>query len=464
MKILRYVISLVILITLSALAYKVIKTARENQSIKKDYAEINHFKYGLLSVDSWKDQLAAIILQEVDQLSLTRGNQKVLKAQLERQLAVLIDKIAEKIKKENDTDSPGGFFKQAFINTFVDMKEIKAGIPGYADAMIAEMSSKKSEKELKGLLKDKLQQYIATTFDVKDVSKKQQILNTLQLEETEARGLLEKNMARNFAVVKELTFIMIGLAVILFFFEGFTKGPLHPFHFITLVMTLMILLAVGVTTPMIDMEAKIAHLSFMLFGHPVSFDNQILYFQSKSIMDVFNVMITHKDIQMKLVGILMVSFSVFFPLLKMMSSFAYYYDYCKARQYKLIQFFVLKSGKWSMADVFVVAIFMSYIGFNGIINSQLESMATSYQELEVFTTNGTNLQPGFYLFFAYTVLAMFLANYLKNRPLQCANSEPVGLEKEFEAPAEAELIPREPTPPSEKSFLRMRDFRPLFVS
>ena len=29
---------------------------------------------------------------------------------------------------------------------------------------------------------------------------------------------------------------------------------------------------------------------------------------------------------------------------------------------KLIQFFAFKSGKWSMADVMVVAIFMAYIG------------------------------------------------------------------------------------------------------
>jgi hypothetical protein len=47
------------------------------------------------------------------------------------------------------------------------------------------------------------------------------------------------------------------------------------------------LLVAGVTTPMIDMEAKISQMSFVLLGHPIHFENQVLYFQSKSILDVF---------------------------------------------------------------------------------------------------------------------------------------------------------------------------------
>jgi hypothetical protein len=171
---------------------------------------------------------------------------------------------------------------------------------------------------------------------------------------------------------------------------------------------------------MIDMEAKISDLKFILFDHEVEFTNQVLYFQTKSILDVFWIMITHKEIQMKLVGILLVCFSVVFPTFKILSAFAYYYDYCGARKYKVVQFFVLHSGKWSMADVMVVAIFMAFIGFNGIINSQLEDLAKEGgQTMDLITTNGTNLQPGYYVFLSYAILAMFLAIYLKNRPYEC---------------------------------------------
>ena len=54
-----------------------------------------------------------------------------------------------------------------------------------------------------------------------------------------------------------------------------------------------------------------------------------------------------------------------------MSSVGYFYNYRGARENPVIRFFVLKLGKWSMADVMVVAIFMAYVGFNGMIASQL---------------------------------------------------------------------------------------------
>ena len=119
---------------------------------------------------------------------------------------------------------------------------------------------------------------------------------------------------------------------------------------------------------------------------------------------------------MKLVGVLVITFSIFFPLLKIVSSLAYYYRYRHARENPVIRFFVLKSGKWSMADVLVVAIFMAYIGFNGIISSQFGQLSSISQELVILTANGTSLQPGYYLFLTYTLLALFLSGFLSRTP------------------------------------------------
>ena len=80
---------------------------------------------------------------------------------------------------------------------------------------------------------------------------------------------------------------------------------------------------------------------------------------------------------------------------------------------RLIQFFVLKSGKWSMADVMVVAIFMAYIGFNGIVDNQMENFATSAEPVEVFTTNGTQLLTGFYLFLSFVLSGLALSELVK---------------------------------------------------
>lgn len=416
MKYLKMIVTLLIFITISVLSYQVIQNSHHNQKYKRDYAELNHFKYGLFSVDAWKEQLSTIITDEIDKLYLTPTNKATLKKHLEKSLGILIDKVAERIKKSN-ADSP---MKQTIIENFMDLEEIKKGIPDYANAIMTEMSSSKTENQIKTMLKTRIDNYMKVTFDTQDKSLKEKIVSKIGYGNEEmAKDDLQKIITRNQEIISEQAMIIVILAILMFIIEAFTKGPLIPYHYFILTFTLLVMMLVGVTTPMIDMEAKISHMSFVLFDHPISFDNQVLYFQSKSILDVFWVMIKHKEIQMKLVGVLVVGFSVIFPILKMLSSFAYYYNYCQARKYRLIRFFVEKSGKWSMADVLVVAIFMAYIGFNGIINSQLASMAETAPNLELITTNGTSLQPGYYLFLTYTILAMFLANFLKNRPYQC---------------------------------------------
>jgi len=126
-------------------------------------------------------------------------------------------------------------------------------------------------------------------------------------------------------------------------------------------------------------------------------------------------MITHDYIQMKFVGVLLVMFSVFFPLLKILSSLAYYFNIRGMRENAVTNFFVFKSGKWSMTDVMVVAIFMAYIGFNGIIDSQLGILGSESKGVTVITTNGTSLQPGYYLFMGYAVLALLLSVFLAKK-------------------------------------------------
>jgi hypothetical protein len=68
-----------------------------------------------------------------------------------------------------------------------------------------------------------------------------------------------------------------------------------------------------------------------------------------------------------------------------------------------------------MADVLVIAIFMAYVGSNGIISNALGMFRSASSTLNVLTTNGTSLQPGYYLFLAYTLLAMFMPAFLQRR-------------------------------------------------
>ncbi len=413
MKKFRIIVYVVVLVVAAALGQQIISLSKDNQLRKQDYGDINNIKYGLFSINQWKEQLSEIINSEISGLDL-KGNEKQIKPMIEAQLNQLIDGVNKKIKEKNKTTVKGKF-KQAFINTFVDVGDIKEGIPKYADEIIKMLQKPKAKQNLKGLLQGKVDTYFDNTFQIQDMTLINDIVRRSGATDmASAKIKLNENILAAQNKIFNLTWILIFLATALFVFAGFSEA-LPSAQYIILVLVLFILLISGVTVPMIDLEAKISEMSFLLFDHAVQFLDQILYFQTKSVLDVFWIMITHRDFQMKIVGLLMVLFSVAFPVTKLISSVLYYYNHWKARENKWIQFFVLKSGKWSMTDVMIIAIFMAYIGFNGLIASQFDKLHSADSEIVLLTTNGTSLQPGFYLFLTYTILALFLSEFLTRK-------------------------------------------------
>ena len=371
MKLINMLLSLIIISASVILCQQIISNSLSNQQNKNDYAELNSVKYGLLSIDEWKRQVTEIFAEEINKLYLSKENERVLRKHIEVLLNTLIDRVDKQIREAN-SGSAEGQIKQSFINTFINLDDIKKGIPEYADAIVHELKKSKTKRQIKSVLNKQLEQYSDETFDTQDTPQLSRILLRTGSGdvETAKTKLNEQISVKHNLIIKEAG-LLIMLSVILFALSGFSKQPLTPSGYIFLILSLFTLLIAGVTTPTIDMEATISQMNFMLIGHPIHFENQVLYFQSKSILDVFWIMITHKDIQMKLVGILLITFSIILPLLKIVSSLGYYFNYHRARENSVIKFLVLKSGKWSMADVMVVAIFMAYIGFNGIISSQL---------------------------------------------------------------------------------------------
>ncbi|MFA5858469.1 MAG: paraquat-inducible protein A [Elusimicrobiota bacterium] len=411
-KLLNLILSLIIIMASVILCHQIISTSISNQKNNNDYAELNHIKYGLLSVEEWKRQISVIIVEKINNLDLSRTNEQELRKHIEVMLNTFIDQVGKKIR-EGNSGSVEGWVKQAFVNIFISLEDIKKGVPEYADTIIHEITKLKTKGQIKTLLNKQLKHYFDQTNSTQDTSQLSRILlNTDSKDIESAKAKIDKAISIKHSLIFKSTILLIILSVILFALPGFSKQPLATSQYILLVMSLLILLIAGVTTPMINIEAKISHIRFVLTGHPIHFENQVLYFQSKSILDIFWIMIMQKGILMKLVGALIMTFSIFFPLLKIASSLVYYYNYHNARENPVIKFFVLKSGKWSMADVMVVAIFMAYIGFDGIITSQLSELSSAGQELMILTTNGTSLQPGYYLFLTYTLLALFLSGYL----------------------------------------------------
>ena len=66
-----------------------------------------------------------------------------------------------------------------------------------------------------------------------------------------------------------------------------------------------------------------------------------------------------------------------------------------------------------MADVYVIAIFMAYIGFQGILDNQLSNLDMDTESLVSISTNKTSLQPGFIIFIGFVLFSLSLSTILK---------------------------------------------------
>ena len=100
---------------------------------------------------------------------------------------------------------------------------------------------------------------------------------------------------------------------------------------------------------MIDIDARLNAFNVILMGEPISFDEQVIYFQTKSILDVTKTLWQGQGFDLKLVGALVFSFSVVFP------SPSWFFPHFIFSAIRLLQiasyrmsFSTLENGVWQM--------------------------------------------------------------------------------------------------------------------
>lgn len=112
----------------------------------------------------------------------------------------------------------------------------------------------------------------------------------------------------------------------------------------------------------------------------------------------------------------MVLFSIVMPITKLLAMEIYFVGNQRIKSSRVVNWLAFKSGKWSMADVTVVAIFMTYIGFKGILDNQLQNLTIKTEALTSIATNLTSLQPGFIAFLGFVLYGLALSEILKRIP------------------------------------------------
>ena len=233
--------------------------------------------------------------------------------------------------------------------------------------------------------------------------------------EAVAQSLVDANKHYDLAAKVSWFFLLACIiygGITLLFFNKSKTGNYRAISIGMLSIALLCLIA-GVFTPMLEIAAFEKDMTIpldintgfmnMKINHTAEFPGEIyFYYQSKSIMELISLLLQNGNM---LVGLSILAFSILVPFTKIFLSAMLLFKGSaneSASSNKIIQYI----GKWSMADVFVVAIFLGFLAF--------KNMQTGIQ-----TDSHTLI--GLYYFFGYCIISIssgyLIKKYLANKSI-----------------------------------------------
>jgi hypothetical protein len=217
-----------------------------------------------------------------------------------------------------------------------------------------------------------------------------------------------KSSEMDYAVEKKYSYCFIAgstafIVIVLIIFWG--GNNLYKAVGLAVIIIALTFLIIGVITPMLEISAYSTNLTIPLkFSVPLIgeiaipdkvFEGRMYYYyQSKSVIDLINVLFESKNY---VVAVSIFVFSVLVPFIKLTLSVLLLLS-SSFRDSSLVKKVVGRIGKWSMADVFVVATFLSYLSFSNM-NSGIDTEAKTLV--------------GLYFFLAYCILSIASSQFIE---------------------------------------------------
>ena len=395
--------------------YQMREAYKSHQKIKEDYAFITKIDFGLFNMKEWRNKALNVFTEQVENFEISSDAYGEVEVELRKYLnTVYKDYVAngQIFDQIFDDAEKSGKVNKMILNLFrnnIGTQIKKLNIQQYIPSMAKQLSQelKKNEPRIKEVMQDEIKKMMVTQdkfpqadpripiynkYGQSDLASTKSSIKTLLLDQE----ILIDNQVRNIYIgLLGLTL----LCIVLYSFLGF-KLTISLISFIS-----VIFLILGISMPMIDIDARMNSFVFSLFDQELAFEEQSVFYQSKSILQVTQTLFEGRGIDLKIVGIMIALFSIVFPLIKLLLSSIYLYSK-KVQQSKLAQGMIFHLGKWSMADVFVVALFMSYIGFYGLVEAQLGQIERNRGGFGIETVNYSSLEPGALFFATYCVLSI----------------------------------------------------------
>jgi hypothetical protein len=392
--------------------------------IRTDLAEIQHARYGILSADQWRSIIGPMLNAQIDNIDL-KGQSRSLRPMVEQSLYALLDNIKTQMTasqpaspnaKAPGRPGPGNpiLVNPMLVNMIV--ASLRPHVPEYTSVVMAELVKPQTQNSFRDSIRTVLADAVKNTFGATDMTTYNVILkhygcsNGPACEVTLGKQIqqADTSLTRSYLIV--LASAALGFILLL---PG--KSTLPRSAVVVLMLFCISMLVGGVLSPMLEVEVRITKIDATLLGTPIEFRDQSLYYRSKTVFEVFQNLIQMHRPQMTLVAVLLILFSVVFPALKMLALSASVIRPALLRTNRLVKLLAFDLSKWSMADVLALAIFMSFVAFNGVIGSSLDGLRDMPNVQQVLIpTNASKILPGYYLFIGFCVSSILLSKKLEH--------------------------------------------------
>ena len=383
-------------------SWKTVDGLAARRLIRTDLAEIENARYGILSADQWRTIIGPMLNAQIDQLDF-KGQSKNLRPQVQRALNALLDKM--------DADKPSGI-QGMFVSKMI--ASLRPKVPEYTNVVMAQLVNKGTEKGFKDSIRGVLANAVANTFGNTDMSTYNAILHHYGCASGAA---CEQTLGQQIAAADtqlNRDYLTVLACAALAFILLMIGTPTLSRAAVVVLMSFCIAMGVGgVLSPMLEVEVRVTKIDATLLGTPIEFRDQSLYYRSKTVYEVFQTLIHMGRPEMSVVGVLVILFSVVFPTLKMLALAASLFRPTLLRTNRFVKLLAFELSKWSMADVMVLAIFMSFVAFNGVIGSAFDGLRSVPNVQQVLIpTNASKILPGYYLFIGFCVSSILLSRKL----------------------------------------------------
>ena len=409
MKFFLYLLLLALLIAAAFYGVDTYKVVHERKAKMEDYAEINMVNYELFNIQLWKEKTLEIVKKQIKSFEISQETYTVLDDQIQGYLGSMYtryfeqgelgDVIIREVKKNGQVNAFLLKMIESQVPTLLQQLDLKPQIPVLSDQIIAEV--KQNEPLIRQYMQAELLRLVLDEEEKSYRDRRTVLYNKYGFDDLESTDeYLTTEVASLDDIIRQ-KMLLLSLLVAALIMLSIIMGRLISFESMVGALTIgsIILLVLGVSLPMIDIDARMNSFQFTLFNEPIEFAEQIIYYQSKSIVEVTQTLWRGDTWDLKMVGVLVFLFSIIFPFAKLLLSGFYLFSK-KVKQSSLAKAVIFHLGKWSMADVFVVAIFMAYIGFYGIIAAQLNTISQNQGGFAIETINYSKLSPGAFFFYS----------------------------------------------------------------